>query len=136
MQPTTFAESLHTLLADQIKLLNDSLLLANGNQRAPGDWTINLGGKKYGVDQQYIRLGKFSIPTAVLGMLPFNVTANPVAMERGLQLSGRSREIQEQALRVSRDDDFRAAVRAIRARKDKERAEAAKAEAPPTPPKP
>lgn len=137
MQPTTRAESLHTLLADQIKLLNDSLALAHGNQRNPGDWTINLGGKKYGIDQQYIRLGKFSIPTAVLGMLPFNVTANPVAMERARVMSGMSREIQEQALRVSRDDDFRAAVRAIRARKDRERAEAAaKAETPPAPAKP
>jgi hypothetical protein len=137
MQPSTRAESLYTLLADQIKLLNDSLAIANGNQRAPGDWTINLGGKKYGIDPKYIRLGKFSIPTAVLGMLPLNVQANPIAMERARVMSGMSREIQEQALRASRDDDFRAAIRAIRARKDRERAEAAaKAETPPAPPKP
>ena len=137
MQPKTRAESLYTLLADQIRLLNDSVALANGNRRAPGDWTVNLGGKKYGIDQQYIRLGKFSIPTAVLGMLPLNVQANPVAMERSRVMSGMSREIQEQALRVSRDDDFRAAVRALRARKDKERKEAqAKTETPPVPPTP
>ena len=137
MQPTTRAESLYTLLADQIRLLNDSLALARGNPRAPGDWTVNLGGKKYGIDQQYIRLGKFSIPTAVLGMLPLNVQANPVAMERARVMSGMSREIQEQALRVSRDDDFRAAVRALRARKDKERRDAqAKADVPTVPPKP
>jgi len=137
MQPTTRAESLYTLLADRIRLLNDSLAIARGNPRAPGDWTVNLGGKKYGIDPQYIRLGKFSIPTAVLGMLPLNVQANPVAMERARVMSGMSREIQEQALRVSRDDDFRAAVRALRARKDKERRDAqAKADAPPAPPAP
>lgn len=132
MQPTTRAESLHTLLSDRIRLLNDSLALANGNQRAPGDWTFTKGGKKYGIDQQYIRLGKFSIPTAVLGMLPLNVQANPVAMERQRTMSLMSREIAEQAARVSRNDDFRAAVRALRERKDRERREAqAKVDAPP-----
>ena len=137
MQPTTRAESLYTMLAEKIRLMNDSIALARGNPRAPGDWTVNLGGKKYGIDQQFIRLGKFSIPTAVLGMLPLNVQANPIAMERARVMSGMSREIQDQALRVSRDDDFRAAVRALRARKDKERREAqAKAETPPAPAKP
>lgn len=132
MQPTTRAESLHTLLADRIRVLNDSLALANGNQRAPGDWTFTKGGKKYGIDQQYIRLGKFSIPTAVLSMLPLNVQANPVAMERQRTMSLMSREIAEQAARVSRNDDFRAAVRALRERKDRERREAqAKVDVPP-----
>lgn len=132
MQPTTRAESLYTLLADQIRLLNDSLAIARGNPRDPGDWTVNLGGKKYGIDQKYIRLGKFSIPTAVLGMLPLNIQANPVAMERARVMGEMSRQIQEQSLRVSRDDDFRAAVRALRARKDRERRDAqAKAELPP-----
>ena len=124
MQPTTRAESLYTLLAEQVRLLNDSLAIARGNPREPGDWTVNLGGKKYGIDQQYIRLGKFSIPTAVLGMLPLNVQANPVPMERARVMGVMTREIQEQAQRVSRDDDFRAAVRALRARKDKERRDA------------
>lgn len=137
MQPTTRAESLYTLLADQIRLMNDSMAIARGNPRAPGDWTMNLGGKKYGIDQQYIRLGKFSIPTAVLGMLPLNVQANPVAMERARVMGEMSRQIQEQSLRASRDDDFRAAVRALRARKDRERRDAqAKAEPPPSPVRP
>ena len=122
--PSTRAESLHTLLADQIQLLNDSLARANGGKRAAGDWTFDHNGKKYGIDQRFIRLGKFSIPTAVLGMLPFNVTANPIALERQRTMGEMSREIQDQALRVARDDDFRAAVKAIRERKDRERAEA------------
>lgn len=137
MRPTTRAESLQTTLAEKIRFINDSIAVANGNPRAPGDWTVNLGGKKYGIDQQYIRLGKFSIPTAVLGMLPFNVTANPVAMERQRVMSEMSRQIQEQSARASRDDDFKAAVRALRERKDKERREAqAKGDVPSTPVKP
>ncbi len=137
-QPLTRAESLHTLLADEIRRLNDSLAIANGGQRALGDWTFTgKDGKKYGIDQQYIRLGKFSIPTAILGMLPMNVQANPVMMERQRTMNLMSREIAEQAARVSRDDDFRAAVRALRERKDKERRDAAdkaKADAPPVKP--
>ncbi|MHB1312094.1 MAG: hypothetical protein ACYC3L_08755 [Gemmatimonadaceae bacterium] len=125
-QPRTRAESLHSLLADRINQLNDSLAIANPSQRAPGDWTFTgKDGRKYGIDQKYIRLGKFSIPTAILGMLPLNVQANPVAMERQRTMNEMSREIAEQASRVSRDDDFRAAVRALRERKDKERREAA-----------
>jgi hypothetical protein len=125
-QPLTRADSLHNLLADKIRQFSDSFALANPAQRAPGDWTFTgKDGKKYGIDQKYIRLGKFSIPTAILGMLPLNVQANPIAMERQRTMSEMSREIAEQAARVSRDDDFRAAVRALRERKDKERRDAA-----------
>ena len=137
-RPLTRADSLHDLLANRIRQFSDSFALANPEQRAPGDWTFTgKDGKKYGIDQKYIRLGKFSIPTAILGMLPLNVQANPIAMERQRTMNEMSREIAEQAARVSRDDDFRAAVRALRERKDKERRDAAdkaKADAPPAKP--
>jgi hypothetical protein len=135
MQPMTRAESLHTLLADKIRMFNDSVAIANPSQRAPGDWTFtDKKGRKYGVDQQFIRLGKFSIPTAVLGMLPLNAQANPIQMERQRTMNEMTRQIQEQAARASRDDAFKAAVRALRERKDRERREAAaKAETPPAP---
>ncbi|MBA4070317.1 MAG: hypothetical protein C0497_00530 [Gemmatimonas sp.] len=133
VQPMTRAESLQTLLADKIRMFNDSVAIANPPQRAPGDWTFtDKKGRKYGVDQQYIRLGKFSIPTAVLGMLPLNAQANPMQMERQRTMNEMTRQIQEQAARASRDDAFKAAVRALRERKDRERREAqAKAETPP-----
>lgn len=133
VQPMTRAESLHTLLADKIRMFNDSVAIANPPQRAPGDWTYtDKKGRKYGVDQRYIRLGKFSIPTAVLGMLPLNAQANPIQMERQRTMNEMTRQIQEQAARSSRDDAFKAAVKALRERKDRERREAAaKAETPP-----
>ncbi|MDQ8155216.1 MAG: hypothetical protein P3B98_11205 [Gemmatimonadota bacterium] len=129
----TRADSLHDLLADKIRFYNDSLAVANGDQRAPGDWTFtDKKGRKYGIDQQFIRLGKFSIPTALLGMLPLNAQANPIQLERQRAMTQMTREIQEQAARASRDDAFKAAVRALRERKDRERREAqAKAETPP-----
>ena len=131
MRPLTRAESLQTLLADKIRMFNDSVVAANPAQRAPGDWTYtDKSGRKWGVDQQYIRLGKFSIPTALLALLPLNVQANPVQLERQRTMNEMTRQIQDQSARYSRDESFRAAVRALRERKDKERQEAqAKAQA-------
>ena len=40
--------------------------------RSPRDWTIERNGQKYGLDSQYIYLGKFKIPSAILAALPFN----------------------------------------------------------------
>jgi hypothetical protein len=138
--PRTMADSLHDMLADKIRVLNDSIAAA-APKRAPGDWTFtDSKGRKYGIDQQYIRLGKFSIPTAVLALLPLNAQVNPIQLERQRTMNEMTRQIQEQAARASRDDAFKAAVKALRERKDRERREAlekAKAEPPtPTPPKP
>jgi hypothetical protein len=123
--PQTRADSLRVLLAERIYALEDSLsrLYPDGARR-PGDWTFNLGGQKYGVDGNMIRLGKFSLPTAALAMLPLNVQANPVAMERARRLDVMREEIQTQAMRALRDDEFYAAVRALRERKERERREA------------
>ncbi len=132
--PRTKADSLYDMLAGKIRILNDSVAAA-GPQRAPGDWTFkDSKGRKYGIDQQFIRLGKFSIPTAVLALLPLNAQANPIQMERQRTMNQMTREIQEQAARYTRDEEFKAAVKALRARKDRERAEAqakAKASTPP-----
>jgi hypothetical protein len=124
-QPRTRAESLQNTLAERIRQFNDSVAVANGHPRAPGDWTYTTkSGDKYGIDQKYIRLGKFSIPTAVLGMMPLNITANPIQLERQRAMSQMSSEIQYQAARVARDGEFRAAVKALRLRKDRERRDA------------
>ncbi len=130
VRPQTRAESLQTLLADKIRMYTDSVAAAPV-ERAPGDWTYtDKNGRKWGVDQKYIRLGKWSIPTAVLGMLPLNVQANPVQLERQRTMNEMTREINEQAARYDRDQSFKAAVKALRERKDKERKEAqAKADA-------
>lgn len=135
LQPTTRAESLHTLLADKIRMYNDSVAVANTGQRAPGDWTFtDKKGRKFGIDPGYIRLGRFSIPTAVLGMLPLNVQANPIQLERQRTMNEMSRQIAEQSSRASRDDAFKAAVKALRERKDRERREAAQQAKGETPP--
>jgi hypothetical protein len=59
-------------------------------------------------------------------LLPLNQTANPGQTERAKVLGQIRSEILDQAARGARDDDFRAAVKALRERKDKERAAAKK----------
>lgn len=123
--PLTRADTLRLMLADRIYALEDSLArMYPDGARRPGDWTVNLGGQKYGIDGGMIRLGKFSLPTAAIAMLPLNVQANPIAMERARRLDAMRAEIQTQAMRAMRDDEFYAAVRALRERKERERREA------------
>ena len=107
-----------------INAYNDSVALAMGAQgRAPGDWTFDRNGKKYGIDQSKIYLGKFWIPSAVLAALPIRAQANPgeVAVNR---LSSTYRgEILQHAQAQFHDDEFKTAVKRIRERKDRERRE-------------
>jgi hypothetical protein len=120
--PLSRSDTLRQRLAERIVAVEDSLMrLFPEGARRPGDWTVNLGGKKYGVDPGFIRLGNFRLPTAVLAALPMNVQANPIAMERARRLDAMRNEIQLQAARSYREDEFYAAVRALRERKERER---------------
>lgn len=121
--PKTDAQRLDSVIVDAITAFNDSVRVASGG-RKPGDWTFEKGGKKYGVDSKYIHLGPFSIPTAVLAMLPLNLTGNPTTYQRNKTLTANHDEIFEQAQRGINDADFEKAVRSIRERKERERKEA------------
>lgn len=121
--PRTAAEALDSVIAGDIAAHNDSVRVARGNARAPGDWTVERGGHKWGIDSKFIRLGPVSIPTAVLALLPLNVTGNPTTMERERTLSARHDEIFAQAQRGINEADFQRAVREIRQRKERERRE-------------
>jgi hypothetical protein len=122
--PMTRADSLQAVLHAYGEAFVDSVSRAAPTGRQPGDWTWERNGRKYGMDPQYIRLGKYSIPTALLALLPLNVPANGLEMERARRLSSMRNEIMEQAERRARDDEFYAAVRALRERKERERREA------------
>lgn len=136
--PLTRADTLRLMLERGIEAYVDAM--GDDDQgRRPGDWTFNLGGKKWGVDQGMIRLGNFSLPTPVLALLPLNnVQANPIAAERARRLDAMRSEIVQQAARQMRDDEFDLAVKALRERREKERqamraAQDAQRNAPPQP---
>ncbi len=129
--------------ADTLRLMLERSIIAYAEEvarenpsggRRPGDWTFDLGGKKWGVDQGMIRLGDFSLPTPILGMLALNnVQANPMAMERAKRLDAMRSEIIQQAARQMRDDEFDRAVQALRERRDRERRETRNATQPTRP---
>jgi len=116
--PKTATQRLDSVIADLIQPYNDSMA-ARAGQRKPGDWTIERDGKKYGIDPQYIHLGKFSIPTAILGLLPLNVQANPVLAESNKISYQLNSDIRSQAQRGMNEADFRKAVKSIRERKER-----------------
>lgn len=119
--PKSATQRLDSVIATIIQPFNDSVAIASG-QRKPGDWTFEKGGRKYGIDQQYIRLGKVSIPTALLAMLPINTTGNPSVNDRNRLQNQLRSDIFYQAQRGMNEVDFKKAVKSIRERKERERA--------------
>ena len=124
--PLSPSERLDSVLNVRLAAHEDSMLAAGGAgpRRAAGDWTYEKDGKKYGMDSKYIRLGKVSIPTTLLALLPLNLgnnMGNVQQIERERALGRQRVEIMEQAQRAMNEEDFRKAVRAIRERKQRER---------------
>lgn len=119
--PKSAKQRLDSTIVSIIAPFNDSLAVAAG-QRKPGDWTFEKGGRKYGIDPQYIRLGKLSIPTAILGLLPINQTANPTSADRNKLQNQLHADIFWNAQRGMNEADFKKAVKSIRERKERERA--------------
>ncbi len=126
--PKTDEQRLDSAVTTSILRYRDSLAAVAyaPNKFERGDWTYETkDGKKFGIDQQFIRLGKFSIPTALLGLLPLNqVQGNPIENDRQARLAAMRADIMRGAQAAMNEEEFRQAVKKIRARKDKERAEA------------
>ncbi|MEO6447538.1 MAG: hypothetical protein ABIZ91_15455 [Gemmatimonadaceae bacterium] len=128
--PKTSEERLDSAVASTINRYRDSVLANTHtpNKFERGDWTYETkDGKRYGMDQQFIRLGKFSIPTALLALLPLNqMQGNPIENDRQKRLAAIRVDIMSGAQASMNEEDFRQAVKAIRERKEKERAAAEK----------
>lgn len=121
--PRTLKQDLDSIIASAISPVRDSIGIASARWD-PADWTVGEGNHKWGVDRKAIRLGPFSIPTALLAMLPLNVTGNPTVAAREKSLNYMHRDISEHAQQAINEADFYKAVRSIRERKDRERAAA------------
>lgn len=132
--PKSADARMDSVVASGIERARDSMA-ANGytpNKFERGDWTVERNGKKYGMDQQYIRLGKISIPTALLGLLPLNAQGNPIAAQRDREMASMRAEIQFQSARALNEEEFRRAVKSLRERKERERQQQEKDRAPKT----
>jgi len=121
--PPTVKQTLDSLIAEGIAPYNDSVAAA-AQRRDPTDWTVEKGGYKWGIDRSAIRLGPVSIPTALLAMLPLNITGNPTTIQRDRAFASMNRDITWHAQQAINEADFMKAVRSIRVRKERERAAA------------
>jgi hypothetical protein len=121
--PKSAKEKLDSAIVSILAPFNDSIAAAAG-QRKPGDWTFEKDGRKYGIDSKYIRLGKVSIPTAILAMLPINTTGNPTMNDRNKLQNQLHADIFWNAQRGMNEVDFKKAVKSIRERKEREKAKA------------
>ena len=125
--PRTLSEDVDSIVSIAIGIYNDSMAVIAG-RRQPGDWTVkDKDGKVWGWDKAGIRLGKVTIPNALLALLPLNMTSgqSPIDARNAAWVR---RDIMENAQRTLAEDELRAAVKRIRARKDRERAERKAAE--------
>ena len=123
--PKSAKERLDSVVATVIAPYNDTMA-AIRSQRDPKDWTFEKDGRKYGIDPQFIRLGKVSIPTALLALLPLNMTGNPTVNDRNRIQNQLNSDIRKYARQGMNEVDFKKAVKSIRERKERERAEAEK----------
>jgi hypothetical protein len=127
--PRSAKERIDSVIADKLTPVRDSMVAAAAlaaGQRAPGDWTMNGPGGRWGMDQSNIHLGKVKIPNAVLallsGNLQKNLRGNPTEMANDRRMSEIRSDLLLHAQREMGEDEFRNAVKQIRERKDRERA--------------
>ena len=118
--PRSNSQEVDSVINLAIGIVNDSIAIASG-QRKPGDWTIKGKGGTWGWDPNgNIRLGKFTIPGALLALLPLN-TQNPMSPIEQRSVAWIRQDILYNAQRTITEDEFRASVKRIRERKEKER---------------
>jgi hypothetical protein len=119
--PRPWSDRFDSAVTAWVARANDSVAALAPRGHRPGDWTFEKGGRKYGIDSQYIHLGKFSIPTAVLALLPLNVQTNPILAEESRANAYMRSDIMYHAERAVGDSILKAAAARIRARKERER---------------
>lgn len=121
----TMAERVDSSIQAAFGAHMDSLAIAAKNAgRDPGDWTVERNGQKWGLDEKYIHLGKWKLPSAILALLPLQsggVSAQRVADQRSAMFM--RQDIMEHAQQALNEDEFRQAVKRIRDRKERERKE-------------
>ena len=130
--PKSAHERMDSVVTADIEHARDSAAAVaySPNKFERGDWTVEKNGKKYGIDNQYIRLGKVSIPNVLLGFLPLNTQGNPIAAERDRATASLRAEILYQSQRAMNEEQFRKAVKELRERKEREHQQQEKDRAP------
>ena len=114
----TRAEELKDYLARGIRQHLDSIEAAP-KERDPRDWTKDIGGRKYGMDDKWIYVAGLKVPSFLVAAIPMNAQANPTVTDRNRRINEMSAEIEERrSLELDSNDE----IRRINARMDRQRA--------------
>ncbi|MGV3709098.1 MAG: hypothetical protein ACO1Q7_09675 [Gemmatimonas sp.] len=125
----------------------DSIARLYDPNRKPAEWVKRMkNGEKWGWDKTGLRLGKFTVPNALLALLPASaqrgMQSNPIEAARDRRILLAREDIDRFQAYSMGEADFRKALKEIRQRKDREYEQRARARAaennnppPKTPPK-
>lgn len=114
-------ELVDSAVSEIVQQYIDSILTTpSPNNARPPDWTTRIGGKTFGIDQQFIHLGGLKIPSAVLALLPIPQVSN-VDLRAAQRMSDIRADLQYAAQRAQTMEDFKRAIREVRERRQRER---------------
>lgn len=137
----TQAELVDSAVTAIVQAYIDSVLtVAPANEPLPR-WTTKVGDQQLGLDAQWIYLGPIKIPTALVagilnavGALPVGSSAEMSDYTRFRALQRMREDVQIAARRAQTMEDFKRAIRELRAQREREREFAKNQRTPPTPP--
>lgn len=130
LPPKELAERLskksHTELVDSavtavVQAFLDSIAAEPGADRvALPSWTKQIGGKTFGIDAHNIYIAGLKIPAVVLGLLPLHGGGNIDQNHAYQHLQDLRDDLLRAAQRSETKDDFKEAVKELRAEKERE----------------
>lgn len=103
----------------------DSIARLYDANRKPADWTKRMkNGEKWGWDKTGLRLGKYTVPNALLALLPASIQksmqGNPIEANRARSILLAREDINRFSSQAMGEADFRKAVRELREKKDRD----------------
>ena len=84
-------------------------------------WTTEIGGRTWGIDQQFIHLGGIKIPTMLLALLPIPATGNFDQAVEAADYERMRQEIIFQARRQADREQINDYIKQLREREDEKR---------------
>ena len=118
--PRGTSQEVDSLIDIAVGIAIDSLEIYKRMGKLPEWIKKTKGGGEWGLTPTYIALGKVKIPTALLALLPLNIGPgrSPIDVRRDAYIR---QDVLENAQRGISEDEFKAAVKRIRERKERER---------------
>lgn len=102
-----------------VQMYIDSMLTAPSAAGAGlPSWTTQIAGKTFGIDSKYIYLGSLRIPSAILALLPIR-GGTTMEYSQASRLSMIREDLQRASARAQTMEDFKRAIRELRAERER-----------------